>query len=108
MRQFEKESMATKIIFALMARKVDEFKKRDKEYPIEVRNILDDLWIVELSNQLPPIRDIQLTISLLIIHNYFVNYQFVSQHWKVFQNLVVVLHEIEEVLEILRFYLNVV
>ena len=41
-------------------------------------------------------------------HNYFENYQFVLQHRKVFRNLVVVLHVIEEVPEILRSYLTVV
>ena len=33
MRQFEKGSMKANIIFALMAKEVDEFKEKDKEYP---------------------------------------------------------------------------
>ena len=35
-------------------------------------------------------------------HNYFENYQLVVQHQKVFQSPVFVLHEIEQVQEILR------
>ena len=34
MRQFEKEKMDTKIIFALMAQEANKFKEKDKEYPI--------------------------------------------------------------------------
>ena len=54
MCQFENESKETKVIFALMARKVEEFKEQDKEYPANVRKILDefsDLWPAELPNQ---------------------------------------------------------
>ena len=68
MCQFEKESMKTKVIFALMAREVEEFKEQDKEYPTNVRKILDDfsdLWPVELPNQLPSMRDIQHAIDLI-------------------------------------------
>ena len=68
MCQFENESMKTKVIFALMAREVEEFKEQDKEYPTNVRKILDDfsdLWPVELPNQLPSMRDIQHAIDLI-------------------------------------------
>ena len=41
MCQCEMESIETKLIFALMAQEVDEFKEKDKEYPIGVQNILD-------------------------------------------------------------------
>ena len=41
MCQCEMESTETKLIFALMAQEVDEFKEKDKEYPIGVQNILD-------------------------------------------------------------------
>ena len=69
MCQFEKESMKTKVIFALMAREVEEFKEQDKEYPTNICKILDDfsdLWPVELPNQLPPMRDIQHAIDLIL------------------------------------------
>ena len=36
--------METKIVFALMAWEVDEFKEQDKEYSAEVRDILDDFF----------------------------------------------------------------
>ncbi|RVW78848.1 Transposon Ty3-G Gag-Pol polyprotein [Vitis vinifera] len=68
MCQFENESKETKVIFALMARKVEEFKEQDKEYPANVRKILDDfsdLWPAELPNQLPPMRDVQHAIDLI-------------------------------------------
>ena len=68
MCQFEKESMKTKVIFALMAREVEEFKEQDKEYPTNICKILDDfsdLWPAELPNQLPPMRDIQHAIDLI-------------------------------------------
>ena len=51
-----------------MARKVEEFKEQDKEYPTNVRKILDDffeLWLAELPNQLPPLRDVQHAIDLI-------------------------------------------
>ena len=44
----------------------------------------------------------QLSTSLLKTHNYFKNYQLVVQHQKVFRIPVFVLHEIEQVQEILR------
>ena len=44
----------------------------------------------------------QLSTSLLKTYNYFKNYQFVVQHQKVFRSPVFVLHEIEQVQEILR------
>ncbi|KAL6319150.1 hypothetical protein AAG906_011234 [Vitis piasezkii] len=69
MCQFENESKETKVIFALMARKVEEFKEQDKEYPANVRKILDDfsdLWPAELPNQLPLMRDVQHTIDLIL------------------------------------------
>ncbi|KAL6341965.1 hypothetical protein AAG906_038211 [Vitis piasezkii] len=56
-----------------MARKVEEFKEQDKEYPTNVRKILDDfsdLWPVELPNQLPPMRDVQHAIDLIPMHHY--------------------------------------
>ena len=68
MCQFEKESMKTKVIFALMAREVEEFKEQDKEYPKNVRKILDDfsdLWPTEFPNQLPPMCGVQHTIDLI-------------------------------------------
>ena len=42
MCQCEMESTKTKLIFALMAQEVDEFKEKDKKYPTKVWNILDD------------------------------------------------------------------
>ncbi|RVW74342.1 Transposon Ty3-I Gag-Pol polyprotein [Vitis vinifera] len=68
MCQFENESMETKVIFALMAWKVEEFKEQDKEYPANVRKILDDfsnLWPVELPNQLPFMCEVQHAIDLI-------------------------------------------
>ncbi|RVW70926.1 Retrovirus-related Pol polyprotein from transposon 297 [Vitis vinifera] len=68
MCQFENESKETKVIFALMARKVEEFKEQDKEYPANARKILDDfsdLWPAELPNELPPMRDVQHAIDLI-------------------------------------------
>ena len=49
----------------------------------------------------------QLSTSLLKTHNYFENYQLVVQHQKVFRRPVFVLHEIEQVQEILRSCLNI-
>ncbi|KAL6320193.1 hypothetical protein AAG906_004702 [Vitis piasezkii] len=69
MCQFENESKETKVIFALMARKVEEFKEQDKEYPANVCKILDDfsdLWPAELPNELPPMRDVQHAIDLIL------------------------------------------
>ena len=77
---------------------MDEFKENDKQYPIEVCNILDDFfdwWLTILPNKLLPIHDIKLTTILLITNNYFENYQFISQHWKLFLSLVFVLRELE-------------
>ncbi|WKA05219.1 hypothetical protein VitviT2T_023197 [Vitis vinifera] len=57
-----------KLFFFLMARKVEEFKEQDKEYPTNARKILDDfsdLWPAELPNELPPMRDVQHTIDLI-------------------------------------------
>ena len=54
--KWEHENMKTKIIFALLTEEVDGFKEKDKEYLIEVCNILDDfsyLWPIELPNQFP-------------------------------------------------------
>ena len=68
MCQFEMESMKTKVIFALMAQEVDEFKEQDKEYPTNVHNIPDDffyLWLVKLPNQLPPMHNVQHAIYLI-------------------------------------------
>ena len=68
MCQFENESKETKLIFALMTWKVEEFNEQDKEYPANVRKILDDfsdLWPAELPNQLPPLRDVQHAIDLI-------------------------------------------
>ena len=68
MCQFEMESMKTKLIFALMAQEVDEFKEQDKEYPTNVHNIPDDffyLWLVKLPNQLPPMHNVQHAIYLI-------------------------------------------
>ena len=87
MHQFEKENMESKIVFVLMVGEVDEFKEKDQEYLIEVQNILNDfsnLWLVELLDKLPLMHDIQHSINLLMTHNYFEDYQLVSQHWKVF------------------------
>ena len=50
----------------------------------------------------------QLSTSLLKTRNYFENYQLVLQHRKVFRSLVFVLHEIEQVQEILRSRLSTV
>ncbi|RVW75876.1 Transposon Ty3-G Gag-Pol polyprotein [Vitis vinifera] len=44
-------------------------KEQDKEYPANVRKILDDfsdLWPVELPNQFPLMRDVQHTIDLIL------------------------------------------
>ena len=68
MRQFERESMKTKIIFALMIKESKESKEQDKEHPTIVHNILNDfsdLWPIELPNQLPPLRDVQHAIDLI-------------------------------------------
>ncbi|RVW88094.1 Transposon Ty3-G Gag-Pol polyprotein [Vitis vinifera] len=68
MCQFENESKETKVIFALMARKVEEFKEQDKEYPANVCKILDDFYDLrpaELPNQLPLMRDVQHAIDLI-------------------------------------------
>ena len=68
MCQFENESMETKVIFALMAWEVEEFKEQDKEYPTNIRKILDDfsnLWPIDLPNQLLSMRDIQHAIDLI-------------------------------------------
>ena len=57
-----------KLFLLLMVRKVEEFKEQDKEYPANVRKILDDfsdLWPAELPNELPPMRDIQHAIDLI-------------------------------------------
>ena len=69
MHQFEKENMESKIVFALMVGEVDEFKEKDKEYLIEVQNILNDfsnLGLVELLDKLPLMHDIQHIINLLM------------------------------------------
>ena len=50
----------------------------------------------------------QLPTSLLKTHNYFENYQLVVQHQKVFRSPVFVLHEIEQVQEILRSCLSTI
>ncbi|KAJ9705648.1 hypothetical protein PVL29_003626 [Vitis rotundifolia] len=50
----------------------------------------------------------QLSTSLLKTHNYFENYQLVLQHRKVFRSVVFVLHEIEQVEEIVRSCLSMV
>ena len=55
----------------LTTKSVDEFKEQDNKYPVKICNILDDfsnLWTVELPNQLPHLRNIQLTTSLLMTH----------------------------------------
>ena len=68
MRQFERESMKMKIIFALMIKESKESKEQDKEHPTIVHNILNDfsdLWPIELPNQLPPLRDVQHAIDLI-------------------------------------------
>ena len=52
MCQFEKESMETKVFFALMAREVEEFKEQDKEYPTNIRKILDDFLTCGLQSYL--------------------------------------------------------
>ncbi|RVW31891.1 Transposon Ty3-G Gag-Pol polyprotein [Vitis vinifera] len=69
MCQFENESKETKVIFALMARKVEEFKEQDKEYPTNAHKILDDfsdLWPAKLPNELPPMRNVQHAIDLIL------------------------------------------
>ncbi|RVW76445.1 Transposon Tf2-12 polyprotein [Vitis vinifera] len=69
MCQFENESKETEVIFALMARKVEEFKEQDKEYPANACKILDDfsdLWPTELRNELPHMRDVQHAIDLIL------------------------------------------
>ena len=73
MCQFENESKETKVIFALMARNVEEFKEQDKEYPANVRKILDDfsdLWPAELSNQ--PLLCVTYNMPLILfpMHHY--------------------------------------
>ena len=68
MCQFEKESMETKVNFALIDWLVEEFKEQDKEYPTNIRKILNDfsnLWPTELLNQLPLMHDIQHAIDLI-------------------------------------------
>ena len=70
MCQFEKESMETKVNFALIDWLVEEFKEQDKEYPTNIRKILNDfsnLWPTELLNQLPLMHDIQHAIDLIPI-----------------------------------------
>ena len=52
MCQFEKESKETKVIFALMAWEVEEFKEQDKEYPTNIRKILDDFLTCGLQSYL--------------------------------------------------------
>ena len=70
MCQFEKESMETKVNFALIDWLVEEFKEQDKEYPTNIRKILNDfsnLWPIELLNQLPLMHDIQHAIDLILV-----------------------------------------
>ena len=70
MCQFEKESMETKVNFALIDWLVEEFKEQDKEYPTNIRKILNDfsnLWPTELLNQLPLMHDIQHAIDLILV-----------------------------------------
>ena len=50
----------------------------------------------------------QLSTSLLMTYNYFENYQLVLQYWEVFQSLIFVLHEVEEIQQILIFCLVMV
>ena len=73
MCQFENESQETKVIFALMVWKVEEFKEKDKKYLANVRKILDDfsdLWLAELPNQ--PLLCVTYNIPLILfpMHHY--------------------------------------
>ena len=62
--------------------------------------------LIFLQNSLQEEYEKQLSTSLLKTHNYLENYQLVVQHQKNFQSLVFILHEIEQVQEILRSYLT--
>ena len=82
--------------------KHEEYVEISFEYRILKKNL------TLLQDSLQEEYEKQLSTSLLKTHNYFGNYQLVLQHRNFFRSLVFVLHEIEQVQDILRSCLSTV